>query len=86
MTDIPLIYDELVSAHERLVSTLNRDLTSDERRFLISIKSGEPEWDLLGITGIDRLPALQWKLANIKKMPREKHASALEKLRETLNL
>jgi predicted nucleotidyltransferase component of viral defense system len=86
MTDIPLTYEELVSTREQLVSTLNRDLTSDERRFLFSIKMGEPEWNLLGIIGIEQLPALKWKLANIKRMPHSKHTSALEKLRETLNL
>jgi predicted nucleotidyltransferase component of viral defense system len=84
MTDIAVAYKDLERVRERLVSTIRKDLTNDERRFLISIKSGEPQWNLLGIKGIETLPALQWKLLNIGKMPRAKHKKALEKLMKIL--
>lgn len=84
MTENPVSYQELVDVRERLVSTISKELTAQEREFLVSIKSNEPQWDLLGIDGIDKLPALQWKLTNIRKMPKEKHTSALEKLKKVL--
>lgn len=46
---------------------------------------GEPEWDLLDIPDIERLPALQWKLINIRKMNLKKRADAFEKLRHILD-
>jgi len=48
------------------------------------IKTGKPEWDLLGLTGVEELPAVKWKLMNIKKMEKKKHKKALEKLRNYL--
>ena len=86
MTEHPVTYEELLDVRERMVSTISKDLTEQERQFLVSIKSREPQWDLLGIDGIDKLPALQWKLTNIKKIPKEKHTSALEKLKKVLGL
>jgi hypothetical protein len=50
------------------------------------MKQGAPRWDLLGIPGIDNLPALQWKLMNIGKMDKTKHAKMLDKLKTTLKI
>ena len=86
MTDQPVTYEELIGIREKLISFISDGLTDQERKFLISIKSGEPQWDLMGIDGIERLPALQWKLANVKKIPKGKHESSLTKLREVLGL
>jgi hypothetical protein len=86
MVENPVTYEELLDVREQLVSTISKDLTGQERQFLVSIKSGEPQWDLLGIDRIDKLPALQWKLTNIRKMPKEKHTSALVKLKRVLGL
>lgn len=86
MTLAPVTCRELVDVREMLISQINRDLASNERQFLFSIKEGNPKWNLLGLPGIETLPALQWKLANIRKMPAKKHAEALEKLRKILAL
>jgi len=34
-------------------------LTDNEKQFLLSMKKRNPDWDLLGIPGIDKLPAPQ---------------------------
>jgi len=44
----------------------------------------EPEWGLLGLDGIDKLPALQWKFANVRKMPVQSHAAAVDRLASVL--
>lgn len=41
---------------------------------------------LIGIDGIEKLPAVQWKLTNIKKIPAKKQKELLEKLRRVLGL
>ncbi|RQW08335.1 nucleotidyl transferase AbiEii/AbiGii toxin family protein [candidate division KSB1 bacterium] len=86
MTRIPVELSELVRARERLLSIISEQLSEDERRFILSIKSGEPDWDLLPIPGIERLPAIQWKLMNIERMPKKKHAEAVDRLRRVLGL
>jgi predicted nucleotidyltransferase component of viral defense system len=63
---------------------LTSALDHDEREFLLSLKRGEPEWDRLGMTDLDRLPSLQWKLVNIRKMGVRKRHGAFERLREVL--
>ena len=86
MTDEPVTYDELCDARERLIARIAADLSEKERRFIVSIKEGKPQWDSLGIEGVDRLPAIQWKLKNIAKMDRAKHAEQLSNLRRALGL
>lgn len=86
MTNLAVSYEELVSARKMLIDTIQTDLTHHERQFLVSIKEGEPSWSLLPIPGIEKLPALQWKLINIRKMDQVKHQQAIEKLKAVLQL
>ena len=79
-------YDELIAARETLVETLRKELTNDEREFLVSLKAGQPKWNLIGIEGLEKLPAVQWKLTNIKKIPAKKQKELLAKLRRVLEL
>ncbi len=86
MTEEAVKYEDLEAAREELVRTLQRDLTDEERRFAVSIKAGKPEWELLGIEGLDKLPGIQWKLRNIKKMSVAKHREQLDELKKRLGL
>ena len=86
MTNIPVELTDLLDTREQLVKLINTDLTEEERRFLISIKSGAPEWTLINIQNIERLPAIHWKLRNIKKMDKKKQQEAMEKLKGILGL
>lgn len=86
MTTEEISYDQLVEVRYKLIEMILKSLTINERQFLLSIKSGEPDWQLIPIAGIDKLPGLGWKNLNIKKMDREKHKVALDKLRQVLEL
>lgn len=86
MTAQSVNYEELLAAREQYIAHLKASLTEPERAFLVSIKEGAPKWELMGIAGIDRLPAIQWKLINIGKMSAAKHADALNKLKEKLGV
>ena len=79
-------YDELIAARDTLVEILGKELTNDERAFLVSLKAGQPKWDLIGIEGIEKLPAVQWKLRNIQKIGAKKQKDLLEKLTRVLGL
>ncbi len=82
----PVKPEELRIGGEQLVSRLKEEMTEDEKRFIVSVKEGEPLWDLLGVPGIENLPAVRWKLQNIRQMKPKKHREALQKLREYLGV
>jgi hypothetical protein len=86
MTKNAVSYEELVQVRYSLINKILKELTSNEREFLLSVKEGEPKWSLIPIPGIEKLPGLAWKNINIKKMEIEKQKEALEKLKKVLDL
>jgi predicted nucleotidyltransferase component of viral defense system len=86
LTAEPVTYEELEAARAALLKEIHVGLLDSERRFLLSIKTGEPQWDLMPVAGIESLPALQWKLANIRRMDKAKHRQQVDKLKKTLQL
>jgi hypothetical protein len=64
---------------------LAQRLTSKQRKFLIGLARAEPDWSLLACTHASELPALRWKLENLrtfrKRRPKdfEAQARALER-------
>lgn len=58
----------LEQTQEHVILQLPRALTSDHRKFLLSLVRAEPEWDLMPFAHLQRLPALQWKLFNLRKL------------------
>ncbi|WP_248448200.1 nucleotidyl transferase AbiEii/AbiGii toxin family protein [Sinorhizobium meliloti] len=76
--------DALLDVRERLIVEINKALTDDQKRFLISFKSRNPDWSLLGVDGADKLPAVRWKMQNLERMPEAKHEAALRNLRKIL--
>ena len=74
----------LQQARGQLVAEINEKLSPEHKQFLLSFKRGEPDWGLLNRPGIENLPAIQWKLHNIRKMSKQKHLAALNKLEKVL--
>jgi len=80
----PVGLDELINIQKKLSGLLLKDLTDKEKEFLITFKKGDPQWDLMPIAHLKDLPAVQWKLLNIKKMGEAKHQEMIRKLEEVL--
>ncbi len=76
----------LIQTRKMLVSQIQTGLTENEKRFILSIKRGEPDWSVSGFKGIDMLPAVRWKIKNIKTMDKKKHQRAVDKLEKYLRL
>ncbi|MCG2711392.1 MAG: nucleotidyl transferase AbiEii/AbiGii toxin family protein [Candidatus Omnitrophica bacterium] len=85
MVDDDVPYEELIQVREKLIRIIKQKLTKNDKEFLISFKRGEPKWPLLGINGVEHLPAVRWKLFNIQKMDSAKRIAFVEKLRRILN-
>lgn len=82
MADIPL--SQLEEVRHRLLKQLGQLITDDDVGFLLSFKQGKPDWSLFSIAGVGQLPAVMWKLANIRKMEAEKNKKSLEALGQSL--
>lgn len=85
MTKEPVELAELEAARTQLFEWAATSLSENERRFLLSIKQGEPDWSLLPFEGLDKWPAIQWKLHNIRLMSARSHKQALDRLRAILD-
>ncbi len=84
MTLTPVALDDLIETRENLIKIIHGTLTKDEKEFLMSFKRGEPSWSLLGVSGVELLPAVQWKLKNIRTMTNERKNLMLENLKTLL--
>ena len=82
--EVPL--DDLRQLQRNLAKTLVRALDDDEKEFLVSLKRGKPEWGRIGIEHLAQLPAIQWKLINIRKMDSAKQKAALDQLVKALTI
>jgi len=88
MTTEAVTLRELEETRERLFTELPAALDASECKFLLSMKKGEPDWEILGLPGIQNLPSLQWKLRNIEKLSANpgKHKDLVEVLATKLNI
>jgi predicted nucleotidyltransferase component of viral defense system len=71
MTAEPVPLDALLAARERMVRELQQGLDDDERRFLLSLVAGAPDWSLLNIAHLEHLPGIRWKLHNLAQLQRK---------------
>jgi predicted nucleotidyltransferase component of viral defense system len=84
MVDEPIKLEELLQTREDIVREMVGKMPDNHRRFLMSVKRGEPEWALLDLPEAKDLPAVRWKLENLAKLSPEKRAQLLQRLAEAL--
>jgi predicted nucleotidyltransferase component of viral defense system len=86
MVDTLVTLDELLQAREDLIGKIVDKMPEQHRRFLVSIKRGEPDWALLDLYEVRDLPAVRWKLENLAKLGSEKRAQLLAGLNAALGM
>jgi hypothetical protein len=86
MVNQPVTIDELLKAREDLIREIVGKMQEQHRRFLISVKRGEPDWALLNLPGAKDLPAVRWKLENLAKLGADKRARLMKALNEALGI
>lgn len=77
--------EQLVATREELIKSIHARLGTKEKRFLLSVKRREPEWELLGLEDAARLPAVKWKLHNLARMEKGAHQRAVDRLARLLD-
>ena len=85
MTVQSVSLEELNQTPSLMVQELKKHFTKEDYDFLLSFKKGEPDWSLCFSDTLEKLPAVQWKLLNIKKMSDEKRDSAVSLLEKTMS-
>ncbi|HCJ4282388.1 TPA: nucleotidyl transferase AbiEii/AbiGii toxin family protein [Legionella pneumophila] len=84
MTAEPVTVEELTAIPGEMIQGLKDNFTQQDYDFLVSFKKGEPEWSLACSDQIQYLPAVQWKLLNIRKMPKQKLMDSVSLLQRTM--
>lgn len=89
MTIEPFAYEEFGATRERLIEEIHALLTDKDRQFLIRFKDAEPDWSLFPAERLQEMPAVKWKLTNIRRLKKQnpaKHKAQLRALETCLNL
>lgn len=77
MTEEPVTLEAMYDAREALIAEVVGKMPPEHRRFLLSFKDGEPDWDLLGVPGAAELPAVRWKVDNLETFGRSARKGAV---------
>jgi hypothetical protein len=81
-----VLLEDLEKARQTMLRAIRTGMTDKEREFIFSIKKGNPDWSLIELEGVDRLPAVNARLNRISKMDSKVHKEAIKKLEECLKL
>ena len=84
MTREEIALSDLETARTRLIADIRSRLTGKSAAFLLSLHNVEPDFALIDLPQAERLPAIQWKLLNLRKLKAEnpaKHAEQGEMLK-----
>ena len=68
MTEVPVTLDALVDTREALIADVVGRMPDAHKRFLLSFEEGAPDWSLLDVPDAARLPAVQWRMANLARL------------------
>ncbi len=83
MTRRPISLEELAGTREQLITDIQARLDEPARRFLLSLHDAEPAFETIGLPQAADLPAVRWKLLNLRKLMEQnppKHAAQKEAL------
>ncbi len=83
MTTQTVSLDELLVTRTRMIDEITARLDEKARGFLLSLHDGAPEFDLIGLPHAISLPAVQWKLLNLRTL-KEQNPAKHEEQREAI--
>ncbi|MEZ4458337.1 MAG: nucleotidyl transferase AbiEii/AbiGii toxin family protein [bacterium] len=87
MTVFPVSVGELEAARGNLIQDIRARLSGRTADYLIGLADGQPDFDLIGLPEVSRLPAIRWKLQNIAALMQQdpaKHREQMSALEQIL--
>ena len=84
MTEHDVSLDTLISARQAVIETVQNGLTEKHKRFLLSFYQRQPEWSLLPLEGVAKLPAVKWREMNLDKAGSETRSAIVDSLKKVL--
>lgn len=78
MTREDIALPELEAARTRLIADVRGRLTGKAAAFLLSLHEAEPDFALIDLPQAERLPAIQWKLLNLRRLKADNPAKHAE--------
>lgn len=84
MTKEAVSLESLLEARTLLIKSIFSHMSNKDKEFLLSIKAGEPNWNLFDIPNIKHYPSIVWKIKNIQSMSNTKRKHAYENLKSVL--
>ena len=84
MSNVKIEFKDLIETRETMIAMIQKILTENDKKFLLSFKSLNPEWSYLGIPGVENLPAVKWKLLNLEKVNNKKKDELFKRLEKFL--
>jgi len=85
MTNEDVTLDTLLNARENLISDVAGNMPNKHKEFLRSFYSRKPDWKLLGIDGVENLPAVRWRELNLDKSGEGTCEELLRKLEKVIS-
>lgn len=68
MTFLPVTINDLEETRYRLIDDIRRRLTGPVAVYLQTLVRGSPDFEAIGLSVANELPAIRWKLQNIDKL------------------
>lgn len=68
MTDIPFSYEEFEKTRNELIRDVNALVTPEDKAFLLSFESAEPDWNSFEFGNFRDYPSVKWKLQNLQML------------------
>ncbi len=84
LTYEPLDLGQLRETLPHLVDNIHGALSDEDRQFLLALKQGTQDWQTFPLPDVARLPAIQWKMLNLRRMNPAKRQQATAKLEKIL--
>lgn len=88
MSDEPFSYQDHLTTFGTLLESICNALTTADKKFLLSFFNAAPDWDIIQIPNLNKLPAVKWKLQNLEKLKTtnaEKFSEQITKMQQCLN-
>lgn len=82
MATLPFTYKDYEDTRVRLVESIKKHLTDEDKFFLLTFKMGIPAWSFFPIYDVKELTGVKWKLININKLKNKNPGKHLEQYSE----